>query len=133
MNDSFQPLRCLVVDDDRIIQLVLSHFLNLEGHHVETASDGREGVEKAVCFQPHLIFMDIEMPHLGGIEAARRIREEADMQTQPVIVAFTSVPESIAAGPCLDAGMDEFVSKPFDREKIRNVVQRCSEFSAARC
>jgi CheY-like chemotaxis protein len=123
-SDSPKPLRCLVVDDDPIIRLVLSGFLRREGLHVESAQSGEEGIELARCFQPDLIFMDIEMPGINGIETTKRIRSAPELTKRPFIIAFTSLQAAKIQDACFEAEMDSFLGKPFRSEVVKMELNR---------
>jgi CheY-like chemotaxis protein len=121
-NDFSGPFRCLIVDDDRIMHVLLSALLSRENCWVESAGSGKEGIEKALSFRPDLIFMDIEMPEVNGIEATKRIRKALDLTRCPVIVAFTSVQTPEIRERCFEAGMDDFLAKPLTPEDLKVVL-----------
>jgi CheY-like chemotaxis protein len=123
--DPQKAMRCLVVDDDPVIQLLMSTFLREEGYQVSTAVTGLEGIEMASLHNPQLIFMDIDMPGIDGIEASAQIRMLPLYEREfPVIIAFTSVREPGLRERSLEAGMNDFLEKPFDPELVRRVIRK---------
>jgi CheY-like chemotaxis protein len=104
--------RVLVVDDDDTIRDVVRLMLRHLDYTPDVACNGVEALAAASAAIYDVIFMDVQMPEMDGIEATRRIRSFSHPTRQPVIVAMTanSRPEDQAA--CLEAGMDYFVPKP---------------------
>ena len=106
--------RILIVEDEakiaRFVELELMH----EGYEVDKAADGREGVEKALANDYDLILLDILLPQLNGMEVLRRVRREKDT---PVILltARDAVMDKVAG---LDAGADDYITKPFAIEEL---------------
>lgn len=106
--------RILVVEDEakiaRFVELELTH----EGYEVDKAADGRSGVDAALSGDYDLVLLDLLLPQLNGLEVLRRIRRERDV---PVIVltARDSVMDKVAG---LDAGADDYVTKPFAIEEL---------------
>ncbi|WP_443749454.1 response regulator [Asticcacaulis solisilvae] len=105
----------LLVDDSPDMGLVVKYMLELIGFDVERAWDGRVAVERshATCYGA--ILMDIEMPEMDGLEAAKAIRqrERTDFLSPVPIVAMTSHASKGIKALCLHAGMDEVLMKPF--------------------
>lgn len=101
----------LLVDDENDILELLTYNLEKEGYKVVTAIDGEEGFEKAKKIQPSLILMDLMMPKLDGIEACQLIRSESSLN-ESLVVFLTSRSEDYSQVACLEAGADDFVSKP---------------------
>jgi CheY-like chemotaxis protein len=104
------------------MHVLLSALLSRENCWVESAKSGEEGIEKALSFQPDLIFMDIEMGGINGIEATKQIRKTLDLTKCPVIVAFTSVQTPEIRERCFEAGMDDFLAKPLTPEDVKVVL-----------
>jgi signal transduction histidine kinase/ActR/RegA family two-component response regulator len=117
-----QPLRVLVVDDDEIGRLVAGSLLRQLGAEVTTASDGREAVTAAVSNSFDIIFLDRHMPGLDGPQTSRALRSHP--RTRDVrIVALTAAGES-QKQECIDAGMDEFLTKPVTREELKRLLEK---------
>ena len=107
----------LVVDDVAENRTVVGHLLRPLGFEVVEAANGREGLEMAQSLRPHLILMDIAMPEMNGLEAVRRLRQQAAFKTVPVIAASASV-SAADSKKSLAAGMSAFLSKPLDVDKL---------------
>ena len=116
-------LRILVVDDSEINLYVARRILELEGAHVELATDGQSAVDRLAAGPQDfdLVFMDIQMPVLDGYEAARRIRQELELRSLP-IVALTAGAMTSERQHAVAVGMSGFVSKPFDAQALVGVV-----------
>jgi two-component system alkaline phosphatase synthesis response regulator PhoP len=101
----------LLVDDEQDILDLLKYNLEKEGFIVHTANDGVEGFEKAKALQPSLILLDLMMPKMDGIEACGLIRQEASLN-ETIVVFLTSRSEDYSQVACLEAGADDFITKP---------------------
>lgn len=113
--------RILVVDDNADAAATLAMVLRMHGHAVRTAADGEEAVAQASTFEPDIIFMDLGMPRLDGIEAARRIR--ALPQCGHVrIVALTGWGQDGDRQRTREAGMDHHLTKPVSLEALQSVL-----------
>jgi CheY-like chemotaxis protein len=117
------PLRVLVVDDGRNAADILALFFEMEGHHVGVAYDGLEAVAKAELLRPQLILMDIGMPKLDGLEAARRIRSQ-EGGGNIVIVALSGLDQDDDKRQCAEAGFDDHLSKPVEPNELRLLIGR---------
>jgi len=106
--------KILIIEDDSRIARFLELELRHEGYQVETASDGRSGLEKALNNNPDLVILDLMLPLLSGIEVLRRIRRVSDL---PVIMltAKDDVSDKVVG---LDSGADDYVTKPFAIEEL---------------
>ncbi|MBQ3157694.1 MAG: response regulator transcription factor [Clostridia bacterium] len=106
--------RILIVEDERKIARFLELELLHEGYEVETAGDGRTGLEKALSWAPDLMILDLMLPELSGIEVCRRLRHESDL---PIIMltAKDDVSDKVMG---LDMGADDYMTKPFAIEEL---------------
>ena len=108
----------------------LIHILQLEvqrlGYETLLASNGEEAVEMAIAQLPNLIMMDIMMPEMDGLEAARRIRENPQTRTIPII-AVTALSSRKDKKKCLDSGCDDYLSKPFTASKLSSSITKLLE------
>ena len=112
------PQRVLVVDDAAANRTLMCDFLTNAGFMVAQASDGSELLAAARRFHPHLVLMDGRMPSVDGVEATRRLRQDADLGAVPVIaISATASAEHRAA--CLGAGVNVFLAKPVSLEVLR--------------
>ena len=109
------PLRILLVEDSDFNQKFAVALLKQHNHQVEIANHGLEAIEKHQRNEYDVILMDVQMPEMDGMEATRRIRQsEADSGKHTPIVAMTAHAMKDDRQQCIDAGMDEYVSKPID-------------------
>ncbi len=109
--------RVLLVEDNEMNRDMLSRRLVRRGFEVLIAVDGEEGVAKAATESPDLILMDMSLPVLDGWEAARRIRGDAATATIPMI-ALTAHAMAGDREKALEAGCDDFDTKPVDLERL---------------
>jgi len=115
--------RILIVEDKRENWLLLQRLLRDAGFQVQVAEDGAQGVEMFRTWQPHLICMDLRLPILGGIEAAREIRS-LDGGLRVKIVAITASAFAHQREEVLAAGLDDFVRKPYRAQEIFDCMAR---------
>jgi DNA-binding response OmpR family regulator len=106
--------RVLVVEDDDAIAQVLQRSLRLEGYEVKVAVDGVVALEEAHAFLPDLVILDLGLPRMDGIEVAKRLREADDV---PILV-LTARDAVEARVEGLDAGADDYLVKPFERQEL---------------
>lgn len=114
MLDNPAPLRILVAEDSAADRLILESMLRRSGHAVTLVEDGRQAVQVFRHDPPDLVFLDVIMPNLNGIEAAREIKALAGDDLIPVIF-LTSLADAESLATCLDAGGDDFLSKPYNQ------------------
>ncbi|WP_426451981.1 PAS domain S-box protein [Paenibacillus sp. S-38] len=113
----------LLAEDNRINLLVLTKMLEKLGHRVTAVKNGLDAIE-AIRREPFdLIFMDVHMPILNGLDAARRIKEERK-ENSPFIIAVTANALKGDREECLAAGMDEYISKPIRSEVLQKILQQ---------
>lgn len=117
------PLAILVVDDDELNQRMMRLILKREGHLVQTALNGIEAVEAVKSKRFDIILMDLQMPEMDGVEASRRIRELENGKGRTFIVALTAsyLPEK--GRELFEAGIDNYMPKPFEVAHLRNILQ----------
>lgn len=114
--------RVLLVEDNEANADMLSRRLARHGYDVVLATDGLQAVEQAVTGRPDLILMDISLPRIDGWEATRRIKADAATAAVP-IVALTAHAMVADRQKCLDAGCDEFETKPVDLKRLLEKMQ----------
>ncbi len=130
--ESSQKVRILLVEDHPTNQKVATYFLNQGGHQVDLAENGLLGFEAYKRNQYDIIFMDMQMPVMGGYEAAQKIREyEAEIaahspQSPPhiPIVALTAHAVKKEKDKCFESGMDDFMTKPTNKDAILTMVDK---------
>lgn len=113
MND-VRRLKILVADDTDTDRLILESIVRKEGHNVVSACNGLEAVEVYLAEKPDIVLLDALMPELDGFGAARKIKELAGDELVPIIF-LTSLSDTESLVQCLDAGGDDFLSKPYNR------------------
>jgi CheY-like chemotaxis protein len=114
--------RLLLAEDTPAGQFILRQLLAREGIVPDMVADGRAAVDAAESNRFDVICMDLRMPEMDGLEAARRIRAGGGQSAKTPIIAVTAStsPEDIRA--CLEAGMSRFVAKPVGREALLNAI-----------
>ncbi|MCX6390414.1 MAG: response regulator transcription factor [Actinomycetes bacterium] len=113
--DPGRPLRILVVEDDLEIASVLQRMLRAAGLDARAAYDGPAALDDVRTFKPDVVLLDLGLPGIDGVEIARRLRIEGN--DVPIIaVTARDAPESRVEG--LDAGADDYVLKPFNRDEL---------------
>ncbi len=116
-------LRVLVVEDNPVNRTVAVGLLEREGHRVTTAENGVVALERLAEADFDLVLMDVQMPRMDGYEATRRIR--ADERWRDLfIVAMTAHAMAGDREKCLEAGMNDYITKPFKVEELNQVVER---------
>lgn len=118
------PARVLLVEDNPINQKVALRMLERLGYRADVASDGAQAVEFVQRVGYDIVFMDIQMPVLDGLEATRQIRQNTMTFPQPWIIAMTAEALSGDEARCLAAGMDGYVTKPIQLSTLANVLRR---------
>jgi len=103
----------LVVDDDPVIQKLLEVNFTIEGYAVEVAGDGAEAVEKARAVSPDLIVLDVMMPKMNGLEAAKVLKGDPATASIPIIM-LSAKAQDIDQEAGREAGVNFYMTKPFD-------------------
>jgi CheY-like chemotaxis protein len=112
----------LVVDDDPMIRKLIATTLeDVSGYRLQEAGDGFEAVERAVDVRPEIVFLDIDMPRLNGIETCRRLRSDP-ATAGSTIVMLTGDSGDVAERRAQDAGADLFLTKPFSPLHLLRLV-----------
>ncbi len=112
-----EPRRILLVEDNEMNRDMLSRRLTRRGYEVVLAEDGERGVERARSEAPALVLMDMSLPVLDGWEATRRLKAAPETRHIPVI-ALTAHAMSSDRQQALDAGCDDYDTKPIDLERL---------------
>jgi signal transduction histidine kinase/DNA-binding response OmpR family regulator len=115
--------RILIVEDREESRILLSKLLQAVGFKVREATDGKEGVELFLTWQPDLIWMDMRMPVMDGYEATRRIKDTKPGRKTPII-ALTAHAFEDERQVILAAGCDDLVRKPFQEAEIFDVMEK---------
>ncbi len=117
-------LRVLLVEDDLVNQIISRKMLESLHCEVELAEDGLQAVDKALMREYDAVMMDCHLPHLDGYEATRRIRAAEPANRHMQIIALTASALDEERERCLEAGMDDFVSKPTKLDDVRGALNR---------
>ncbi len=123
------PTRILIVEDAAENRQVLVKLLTDTGFEVQEAENGQQAIELWSSWQPHLIWMDMRMPGMDGMEATRQIRTKSFSKNNPIIIALTANAFEEERLKVLQAGCNDFVSKPFP-EKV--IFEKMAEFLGVR-
>lgn len=120
-------LAILVVDDDELSRRMMRVLLSREGHQVDLASNGLEAFNAIRAKKYDIVFMDLQMPVMDGVEASRKIREWENGGTRTFLVALTAsyLPEH--GQELFEAGIDNYISKPFELEHIQRMLKYRSD------
>jgi two-component system sensor histidine kinase/response regulator len=121
------PLDILVAEDNVINQRVAMGILLQFGYHADLVVSGREAVEAVARQKYDLLFMDLQMPDMGGLEATRLICSRMSPSERPYIVAMTANAMKEDRELCLTAGMDDYLSKPARRDDIKAAIERATK------
>jgi two-component system sensor histidine kinase EvgS len=124
-----QGLRVVVAEDDRVSGIAIRRQLEKRGHAVQLARNGLEVLEVLRHGPADLVFMDIQMPEMDGLEATEKIRTEADLRHVAAVpvVAMTAFAMDTDRERFLADGMDDYIAKPVDPEELDRVLKRVGE------
>jgi signal transduction histidine kinase/HPt (histidine-containing phosphotransfer) domain-containing protein len=126
------PLKVLVTDDNVINQKVASRLLQQLGYTADIASNGAEAISAIEKGNYDLVFMDVQMPGMDGLEATRRIRdfERRTSRRAAKIVAMTANAMMGDRDKCLNAGMDDYLAKPVRPDALQATIERVATRSS---
>src|SRR5579862_2678242 len=118
------PLRILIADDNRVNQRVGSNFLEKLGYSADVVSNGLEVLQAVERKTYDIIFLDVQMPEMDGYEAARQLHRRWPDEKRPRIIAMTGNAMPGDKQRCLEAGMDDYITKPLRVEDLRTALER---------
>jgi hypothetical protein len=122
-----EGLRVLLAEDNAVNRRLVERVMERRGHSVVSVGDGHQAVERAQSERFDVILMDVQMPGMDGLQATRQIRAlEQALGPRVPIVAITANAMKGDQSSCLEAGMDGYVAKPFDAEKLVAEVERAA-------
>ena len=125
MTDDFAkqyPLRILIAEDNLINQKIAIKILTKLGYEPALANNGREVLEMVGQEHYDIILMDVQMPEMDWLEATKMIR--TCLEIQPVIMAMTANVLQGDRDDCMQAGMDDYISKPIDLKELLNQLEK---------
>ncbi|MBN8656528.1 MAG: response regulator [Anaerolineae bacterium] len=125
-NSASEPARLLVVDDNKVNRMALSRSLELQGHVVETAENGQEGLEKFRSGVYDLMLLDIEMPVMNGFEVLEACLKDFDLRQTPIIMT-SAMEELDAVVKCVELGAEDYLTKPVNPILLRARVNASLE------
>ncbi|MBS1934798.1 MAG: response regulator, partial [Bacteroidetes bacterium] len=118
-----QAASIMVIDDDPINMLLISEVLKRMGFEVIQMHSGKEALDALPHYDPVLIFMDVNMPEMDGYTTTKLMRKLPDPHGLVPIIALTADAMKGDREKCLEAGMNDYISKPFKREEIEAVLK----------
>jgi class 3 adenylate cyclase len=121
-----EPARLLIVDDNKINRMILSHTLAQQNHIVETANDGKEGLEKIRTGSFDLVLLDIEMPEMNGFEVLEACLKDVELRQIPIIMT-SAMDELDAVVKCVELGAEDYLTKPVNPILLRARVNASLE------
>ncbi len=118
-------LRILLAEDNVVNQKVAIHLLDRMGYRADVAANGIEVLDALKRVPYDVVLMDVQMPNMDGIEATRRIHQQYPGERHPWIIAMTANAMQGDREHCLNAGMDDYVTKPIRRDQLLAALNRC--------
>ncbi len=112
----------LIVDDEMTNRLILRSLLKKQGYHTMEAENGQQAIDMYLADKPNIIFMDVMMPEMDGYEATRFIKNHAGNFFIPIIF-LTAMTDEKSLQTCIDAGGDDFLTKPYDKFLLQNKIR----------
>ncbi|MFB3763973.1 MAG: response regulator [Methanotrichaceae archaeon] len=125
MTDAYSTpdLRILVVDDSAVNRKILLLMLSRLGYTADTATNGKEAIEALERQSYDLVLMDLQMPILDGLRAARIIRENSADKEHPYIIAVTAFASIYDRETCINTGMNDYLTKPVNIKELELAIQ----------
>jgi DNA-binding NtrC family response regulator len=117
-------LRVLIVDDERTLARSIKLFLEEQGHEAESANEGNLALELLQSFRPDIVFLDLRLPGLSGLELLKRIRAHDPSVATVVMTAYGTIQGAVEA---MKLGSFDYVTKPVDLDELRLIVERARE------
>jgi CheY-like chemotaxis protein len=118
------PLRILIAEDDRVNQQLMVRILGKLGYTPDVAQNGKEVLEIVSQTKYDVVLMDVQMPEMDGLEATRMIR--LCLNVQPIIIAMTANAMQGDREACINAGMDDYISKPVNMEELMILLEKAA-------
>lgn len=122
INDLY-PLNILVAEDNTINQKLINRLFQILGYNIHLAANGLEVLDALNRLQIDIIFMDIQMPEMDGLEVTRQIIGIYGAQ-RPLIIAITANAHQIDKDRCIATGMDDFLNKPLTILQVKSCIEK---------
>lgn len=119
MNEKY---RLLLVDDIRLMRGIAKNYFSRSEFQISTARDGEEALRMAAAIRPHLVIMDVEMPEMDGIRCCRRIKNDPELFTTPVILVTDAGQDKVDAA--LNSGCDGLLVRPCGRREMLSAARQ---------
>ena len=123
--DNAAGIRILLAEDNVVNQKVATHLLDRIGYRADIAANGLEVLEALKRQSYDVVLMDVQMPEMDGLEATRRICRDFPIEKRPKIIAMTANAMQGDREKCLDAGMNDYITKPVRREELAAALSKC--------
>ncbi|MEO8086478.1 MAG: response regulator [Bacteroidota bacterium] len=120
------PIKILVAEDNSVNQLLVKNLFDGMGYKPDIVENGLLVIEKLRAQSYDLIFMDVQMPEMNGLDTTRFIKNKMNLEKVPVIIAMTAFALEGDKEKCLEAGMNDYISKPFMIEEIVSKIRKWS-------
>ena len=121
------PKKVLIIEDNRHLREILASILHTTGYVIMEAATGLQGIETALAEQPSLILLDLDLPDITGIEAARVLKQNP-LTTAIPIIACSAMSGSEWRDIALGAGMDDYLQKPISLAIIKAKIEQYTLF-----
>jgi CheY-like chemotaxis protein len=131
VSEKIPSLKVLVADDDILNQRLMKVLLMREGHYVDVVSNGLEAFDAIKVQKFDIVFMDLRMPVMDGVEASRLIREWEEGGQHTFIVALTAAYIPEYGQELFEAGIDNYIPKPFEMEHLQRMMKYRANARAA--
>ncbi|RPI02411.1 MAG: response regulator, partial [Ignavibacteriae bacterium] len=118
------PMSVLIAEDNSINQKLIVRILKILGEEVDIANNGLEAFQAVQKKKYDIVLLDIQMPEMDGYEATQRIRAEVSKENQPIIIAMTANALQGDREKCIEAGMDDYLSKPIMIDEVRRIIMK---------
>jgi len=125
VNENASLLRILIAEDNVLNQKVVVHMLARYGYKGDLVNNGSDAIRAVAQHHYDVILMDMHMPEMGGIEATKEICRLWTIDQRPWIIAMTADALMESRNSCLEAGMDDYITKPIDMRLLGDVLSKC--------
>ena len=123
------PKRLLIVDDEEDVRLIFAEYLSEFGYEIHQAGTGSEALAKLGMFDFEVVFLDLNLPDMNGLDICRRLRED---KSKAAVFAVTGFLRDFSLSQCKEAGFDDFFAKPVSLSVLHNAALRGFELARQR-